>query len=144
MMMGLCLTYSLIHPQNAMHPEIQQSPIPQLPLPSPQPNPGITPIQPAIENKKEIIPLENAVVPYIQQEPSDTPDFDLLDLISEVNNEVSDEDLILAATQSEGSVHPAPISTSNVTCTSNTTVMKKSIPSTTFTNLKVAEFPKLA
>ena len=106
MMMGLCLTYSLIHPQNAMIPEIQQSPIPQLPLPSAQPNPGIAPIQPAIENKKEIMPLENAVVPYIQQESSDTPDFDQLDLISEVNNEVSDKDLILAATQSEASVHP--------------------------------------
>ena len=46
---------------------------------------------------------------------------------------VTDQDLILATTQSEETFEN-PISTVNVTTTSNTSVMKKMTPTTTFTN----------
>ena len=36
MMMGLCLTYSLLHPQQAKNPEIAAAIQPQLQLPTPQ------------------------------------------------------------------------------------------------------------
>ena len=41
MMMGLCLTYSLLHPQQAKTPEIPATIQPQLQLPAPQPTKAI-------------------------------------------------------------------------------------------------------
>ena len=112
MMMGLCLTYSLIQPQNVKFPEIQQSPMQQIALPSPQPTPAMAMISPPMEKPKEVIPMEKALVPY-EQNPTETEEFDLLEFISEVNNKVSDEDLILVATQSEATLPPTPQSPCN-------------------------------
>ena len=89
-----------------------------------------------------LVPIENAVTPYQPPELQDSPNFDLMSLIQEVqNDELSDDQLLLAATQCEAQVPQlqeniiptAPFTTN--TTTSTTAVMRKvTNPTPTFTN----------
>ena len=84
-----------------------------------------------------ILPREDAVVPYNPQqkeETDNTANFDLMELLSETMQDVNDEELVLAATQCEASLaSKTPTTTQNVIA-QNTAVMKKVTPMSTFTN----------
>ena len=111
LMMGLCLNYCLLEPENVPH---------ELPPP---------PARPQIENIKATS-SETAVVRYAP--PSeDTNNFDLMQLITDTMDEVNDEDLIMAANQCENAVIPP---NNLVSSTSNTSVRMKTTPTTTFSN----------
>ena len=140
MMMGFCLTYSLLNPYNARK-AIQTAPDQQnmktLPSTLCHQTPQKLPISP--EEFKQAAPIENAVVPYnpaLQQNPTvpqpSNPQFDLMELLSETIDEVNDKDLVMAATECEQAM--VPVTKITTTTTSNTSVMKRINPQTTFTN----------
>ena len=126
-MIGICLSYSLVYPEDAMIIQNNlefQNPMPQVPqLPFNQPKQVTYPNQPEIQKEmQQLIPLENAIVPY-QPLPqmSDTPDLDLMSFIAEVeNDEIPDKDLVFVATQCEKSE-----SFTTPTTITKTVVMKK-------------------
>ena len=142
LMMGMCLTYSLLRPEDAImiqnnleiKEEIHQipmAPIKQLTTPPPQQAVIQLPKSP----EKNLIPFQNAIVPYEPQvKPNAEDDFDLMALIAEVENEeLPDEELVLAATQCEKSIESAHVTLTTMT---KTAVMKRSTtsyPNTTFT-----------
>lgn len=128
--MGMCLTYSLFHPhealqiKNAMEKEQEefeedqadfQPPgplplvgpvVPALPAPqAPNPNPELHALDP---QQHQIVSLDSALVPYEPQnngQPDNNaapvPDFDIQTLLQEFHNSTDDNDLVLAATQIE-------------------------------------------
>ena len=104
LMMGLCLTYSLLNPQSPQdnHQELQQNKLQAFPEPPVNEN--------IYEDHMQLVPVQNAVTPYSkpQQEEIDTaPNFDLMELINEtLQNNIPDEELLLAATQSEKALVP--------------------------------------
>ena len=102
-----------------------------MPISPPKPLKAIAPVQESDESRKQLIPLENSLVPYQSDPIDDTPNFDLMKLISEVSDEVADEDLVMATTQCEEAIQPN--TPKIVNCNSNT-VMKKTTPNTTFSN----------
>ena len=132
LMMGLCLTYSLLNPtQNAIQEKKQQVPI---------------------ENSKALVPVETAIAPYQPPSPSkeqeDTPNFDLMQLINDMIDEVPDDELVLAATQCEKAMIPHyetenknELTTSNLIA--NTSVMKRNAPLSTFLNCKIGSIGTL-
>ena len=130
LMMGLCLNYCLLQVHSVTPPQNMPALLP-------------VPIQPAkaIENPPKPQPSETAVVPYIQQSNDEDANFDLLELLSNTIDEVNDEDLVLAATQCEEAMMPS--TTKVISNTSNTAVMKKSTPSTTFGNCKFGNITNL-
>ena len=124
LMMGMCLTYSLFNPEKAIMIQnnievnnendmqaIIAPPIQNIPAtPSPQ------------KQIKELIPLENAIAPYQPPKNDNSPSFDLMQLIADVEKEeIPDCELLLAATQCEQSVMTPD--TNNTTRT--TSVMKR-------------------
>ena len=142
MMMGLCLTYSLMNPHNARREIAEKSeptPTPQLPmLPSTsyQQDPRL-PQTNAIQ-EKELVPVNKAIAAYTPNVSTNPPpalntsaNFDLMELLSETIDEVNDQDLVMTATQCEQALIP---NTKIMTNTSNTAVMKRNNPQTTFTN----------
>ena len=118
LMMGMCLTYSLFNKEKAKMIENniempQNAEVPAIITPQQDLN-QVPPIQklPALplppSQQKDLVPLENAVVPY-QPPPkfSDSPNFDLMALIDEAEKEeLSDQELLMAATQCESVVTP--------------------------------------
>ena len=141
MMMGLCLTYSLMNPFNARR-ELdanQRAPTPQLPMlpPVSHQNSPQTP-QPQPLKINPMSTSENAMVPYnpIPQNntsatTNNSPKFDLMEILSDTLDEVNDADLVMAASQCEKALVPV---TNIMTTSSNTAVMKRNNPQTTFTN----------
>ena len=142
MMMGLCLTYSLMNPHNARREIAEQSewaPTPQLPmLPSTsyQQDPKL-PQTNAIQ-VKELVPVNKAIAPCTPNVSTNPPpaintsaNFNLMELLSETIDEVNDQDLVMVTTQCEQALIP---NTKIMTNTSNTAVMKCNNPQTTFTN----------
>ena len=140
-MMRMCLSFSLLHPedpiiiQNSLPIAEQENYSPQLQVKS---LPTVKDIESPIQHK-ELIPLENAIVPYQPPVPvNDTPDFDLMSLITEVENDgIPDEELLVMVTQCEQSVTPVNQNAVIPTMASNkTAVMRRSTtscPSQTFT-----------
>ena len=141
LMMGMCLTFTLLHPEEAImiknSLEVQEKPketppSKALPAPTvPEPTP-LQEVQNVPQQQKEIIPLENAIAPYQpHHKVSDTPDFDLMALIAEVENqEIPDEEMVLAATQCEQSL-TTPQSTSTTKALMKKTTTTNTAP--TFT-----------
>ena len=153
LMMGMCLTFSLLRPedvifmQNSLEIENIPKQVHALPAPiqenttpaTPPPAKRMLTESPKIQSN-ELVPLENAITPY-QPQPkiNDSPNFDLMALIAEVeNDELPDDQLLLAASQCEAQLPPTmnnlmPITTT--TASSTTAVMKRiSNPTPTFTN----------
>ena len=144
LMMGMPLTFSLLNREDAimMENSIQRQEVHALPAPPPKTSTVTMPThvhQKVIQNEqivtsKALVPLENAVAPYQKPQNMETPDFDLMSLLADVENEVPDEDLILVAMQCEETSlkemnQMAPISTTT------TTLMKRvNNPAPTFTN----------
>ena len=148
LMMGMCLSFSLLKQEDAaMRQNSIELPTPhQAVMPSTTPSiaiPGKIPIMPpAIEQKENVtsenavIPLESALVPYNPPQPevNSSPNIDLMKLIAEVEaDELSDQVLILPATQCEKSLGNVP------TTTTTTSLMKKTTPMSmpTFTNCSI-------
>ena len=137
LMMGMCLTYSLFNPQKAKMIENniempQNAEVPAIITPQQDLN-QVPPIQklPALPlpppQQKDLVPLENAIVPY-QPPPklSDSPNFDLMALIAEAEKEeLSDQELLMAATQCESVVTP------EINNTMKATALMKKKPTTT-------------
>ena len=140
LMMGMCLTLSLLRPEDAsMIQNRTDSPqVSKIALPAPA-APTSTNVLPSChQNSKDLIPLENAITPYQPPVSADTTNLDLMALIADVQSEeIPDEELVLAATQCESEMLPTsqmllPVTT---TSTSATTVMRKiTNPTPTFTN----------
>ena len=142
-MMGMCLTYSLLKPEDALlmsksvQENQQEAVTPQKVIPS-LPTSTIS-VPPQIEYQQQM-PMENAVVPYQPQD--ENTNFDLLSLIADVQDEeLLNEDLLLAATQYEQlipniseAVIPTTIST---TTSTKTAFMKRSNNPTPFTNCTI-------
>ena len=143
-MMGMCLTYSLLNQEDAilMQNSINKEQLQPLPLPAKKnatlpitegPNMEVQKL-PEIQNSKSLVPLDSAITPYHPAKNNEDTDFDLMALLADVENEIPDDKLVLAATQCEEasfgqSNKMAPISTTT------TTVMKRiSHPAPTFTN----------
>lgn len=137
--MGMCLTYSLFHPhqalqiKQAMIQEIEEAQQDRQDFEPPGPQPLCAPILPALPPvpiattpqqdaaQPQIPSLDSALVPCDQPHTSNTenntptvPDFDISKIIQEFQNSNDDEDLLLAATQIE-----------KENFTSKTTMMKK-------------------
>ena len=116
--MGISLMYNLLNPEDALqiHEKMRndhQNPADEQPALEPPPK------KLAIEAKQNqperhtldpkntnILPLDTALQPYKPPEPAGTissvPDFDLMQIISEIeNDEEGDNDIIMAATQFE-------------------------------------------
>ena len=139
MMMGMCLSFSLLQPEEAImlqnsievQPETQQrTPSPLLALPGP---PQMS-LQNEIPQENKLVQLETAlapITPNVQQDQD--PNFDLMSLLAEVEDEIPDEDLVLATTQCEQSMLTNDVTTP--TTTTKTAVVKKSstYPNPTFT-----------
>ena len=155
LMMGMCLTFSLLKPDDALllsknievedKETIQEKPQPKA-LP-PAPTAALAVMTPETSNYfaspnnlQQPLPLENALVSYVPQQ-EEASNFDLLSLIADVeNDEIPDEDLLLAATQYEQSVQnvsaPVPQTTTN-TSTTTTSYMRRSNQPTQFTNCTI-------
>ena len=152
LMMGMCLTYSLLCPEDAImiqnsleidepkiQPHLQQ--VKALPAPMPQP-----PILQQAPQENVLVPLQNAIVPYQQpQEIDETANFDLMSLIAEMeNNEIPDEDMLLAATQCKLSLSENSLITP--TTTTKTSLVKRSTVTTatpTFTGRHLNQLEQL-
>ena len=139
MMMGLCLTYSLMNPHNAKK-AIEAPPADYNLTPFPSTSAHTTPrkMPTPLKEIQMPVPNEGAVVPYnnnIEKNPipaqAESPNFDLMELLSETIDGVNDDELVMAAAQYDETVVPSAKIT---TTTSNTAVMKRSHPTTTFTN----------
>ena len=138
MMMGLCLTYSLMNPHNtrkAIEPVPQDQNVRMLPSTSTDTTPFSN--ETPVKQVQQPTPNENAVVPYnnyIQKnqapQPAASPKFDLMELLSETLDDVKDEKLVMAATQYE----QAPVPSMNIMTNTSTSVIKRNNPTTTFTN----------
>ena len=128
LMMGMSLTYALLHPQevarvrDVMATKIQgnndTTPLPIAPAPkqvqqfqevnttplalTAPPTPSTNQIEEAqvTSESKQIVPYDPNIKLYTGNEGSSKDDFDLMALIAEVQND-SDEDLVMAATQIE-------------------------------------------
>ena len=147
LMMGMCLTFSLMRPEDAIvmknttNQDNTTQNVPALPAPPiQQPTTTLAVVlpQPNIDLGNQLIPLESAISPFTLQEQNENDDFDLMSLLQEVeNDDLTDEQLVLAATQCEAQVpendnlRPAvPFTT-----TTTTALMRKvTNPAPTFTN----------
>ena len=139
LMMGMCLTYSLLKPEDALllSKSVEENPeiTPKKNIPALPPATTSMPPVPEIQHQPPI-PLEDAIVPY--QPRPENANFDLMSLIAEVQNEeIPDEDLVLAATQYEESM-PNDQQISLPTSTSTkTALMRKSYQPSPFTNCSI-------
>ena len=143
LMMGMCLSFSLLHPEDAIMihnsvnlPEIEPQPQEIKALPTLKAISTNSPIQ-----EKSLLPLENAIAPYQPKPPADENEKKILisAIIAEVqNDEIPDEDMVLAATQceqsiTENSVMPPTTSTkSSVMRRSTTTYPSQTFSGCTF------------
>ena len=147
LMMGMSLTYSLFRPEEVQrmkalnkNPEDEDQPAienqPQLALPAPNGTniqAKTAPVQQFPEvNQLTAIPqphtLDTALVPMqpAQQEDQD-PNFDLVEILADFQNDHDNEDLVLGATQYEALVENG--ATAIATNTTSKTIISKKIPS---------------
>ena len=141
LMMGMLLTFSLLYPEDVIMTKncIEPKQVPPLPAP-PQKTSMVAMAEtvnttPKVDNTTSLIPLDNAIVPYQPPKNNETPHFDLMSLLADVENKVPDEDLVLAATQCEEASLALPLKNTTPVSTTNTTVMKRvNNPAPTFTN----------
>ena len=115
--MGISLSFCLMKPEESkmlasnidlkqiQPPEPVHVPAPQ-PLAVPVPTLAIaTAPNPEYQaTNAPPIPLENAIVPFQPEENDDTPTFDIMSLIKQVQEEMSDDECVMAATQCEESI----------------------------------------
>ena len=157
--MGISLTYSLLHPDQVpaltkmIEEERQKSLQVSAQLPAPPkilalPEPGVTAKTPAIVEKHALGPtvqnallLDTALVPYTKSMQENTSqdntseDFDLMSILAEFQDpNVSDDQMVLAATQVEKTI-------------TKTSVVKKNVPqmppSHTFQNCTIGSIGTL-
>ena len=143
-MMGMSLTYSLLHPEDAMRKQnsMEIQTVQALPALAPQiatmainNKPSITTSQKdQNDHANSLFPSKNAVAPYQHQKGNNTPDFDLMSILTDVENEILDEELVLAATQCEAASFEQNKNVMPVTTTMTTMMRKITNPTPTFSN----------